>query len=173
MSKLKSDFGFSARSFRSNPKNIFKTNRKHTLVAKIKRKLRILLCKMPVFDVHFGQDFLLNSVKFLHWPRANDQSYHLWKYQYLVSLTYQCNPGLMPKKYIEKKNFLQSKILNLRLILSTGVLPKGERSFFISYSLKTKKKMIFFSKNQFKIWKYCLDWSAKILPRLDFTAFVL
>ena len=36
-----------------------------------------LYSKMPVFKVHFGQHFLRNSVKILHRPRANDQSYSL------------------------------------------------------------------------------------------------
>ena len=30
----------------------------NTLLDKIKRKFRTLLCKMPVFKVHFGQNFL-------------------------------------------------------------------------------------------------------------------
>ena len=65
-----------------------------TLVDKIRRKFLILLCKMSVFNVHFGQQFFQNSVKKFHWARANEHSYHLWKYQYLVSMTYQCKPGL-------------------------------------------------------------------------------
>ena len=36
-----------------------------TLVDKIKRKFRILISKTPVFNVHFAQHFVRNSVKFL------------------------------------------------------------------------------------------------------------
>ena len=50
---------------------------KFTLVDKIKRKFRFLLFKISVFNVCFGQSFLHNSVKFLHRPRTNDQSYPL------------------------------------------------------------------------------------------------
>ena len=54
-----------------------------------------------VFNVHFWQPFLWNSVKILHRPRANDQIYPLLNYQNLVSKTYQCNPGLkMPVSLI-------------------------------------------------------------------------
>ena len=38
---------------------------KFSLVDKIQRKSRTLLCDMPVFNVHYGQSFLRNSVKFL------------------------------------------------------------------------------------------------------------
>ena len=48
-----------------------------TLMDKIKRKVRILLCKMPVFNAHFGQHFLPNSLKLLHRLRVNDHSYAL------------------------------------------------------------------------------------------------
>ena len=48
-----------------------------TLVDKIKRKVRILLSKMPVFNTHFGQHFLPNSLKLLPRPTVNDHSYAL------------------------------------------------------------------------------------------------
>ena len=46
----------------------------YTLVDKIKRTFRILLSKMPVFNVHFGQHFLRISVKLSNIPKPNDQS---------------------------------------------------------------------------------------------------
>ena len=61
------------------------TRAKNTLADKIKRKFRILPCEMLVFYVHFEQHFFRISVKFLHWPRANDESYYLLKYRLLVS----------------------------------------------------------------------------------------
>ena len=36
-----------------------------TLVDKVKRKIKILLCKMPVFNFIFEQHYIRNSVKFL------------------------------------------------------------------------------------------------------------
>ena len=57
-------------------RNFKKIEGNFTLVEKIKSKLRIFLCKMPVFNVHFEQHFLRISINFVHRAGANDQSYH-------------------------------------------------------------------------------------------------
>ena len=110
-----------------------------TLVDQIKRKFRILLYKMPVINVLFGQHFLRISVKILHWPRAGDQSYHLWKFQYLVSMTYQCIPAPKITNVGFSKNFaLILSIFSLRMfhVAWTSFLPQYSRK--ISQRCKTK-----------------------------------
>ena len=80
-------------------------------MVKTKRKFQTLLCKKPVFKASFGQNFLRISAKFFY-PRANDQSQHQWKYQYLVSMTYHWNPR--HKIPILKLKYLVKSFLNKR-----------------------------------------------------------
>ena len=56
-----------------------KSQKHYNAMDKTKRKFRVLLSKLPVFNVHFGQIFFRNSVhkKLSHRPKENNQSYPL------------------------------------------------------------------------------------------------